>query len=52
MTLGVPWRAAMGAVALMASLAWLPALTLGGGSLLLARRSLRRQSATAVPAIA
>jgi hypothetical protein len=50
-TLGVPWRAAMGAVALMASMAWLPALTLGGGSLLLARRSLRR-STSGMPAAA
>jgi len=39
--LDVPLRAAIGAVALMATVAWLPALALGGGSLLLARRSLR-----------
>ena len=40
--LGVPWRAAMAAVTLMASIAWVPAITLGGGSLLAARRSSRR----------
>ncbi len=36
--LGLPWQAAVGAVALKATLAWLPALLLGGVSLLLARR--------------
>ena len=36
--LGLPWQAALGAVALKATLAWLPALLLGGVSLLLARR--------------
>jgi hypothetical protein len=35
--LGLPWVAAVGAVSLKAALAWLPALLLGGGSLLLAR---------------
>ena len=35
--LGLPWQAAIGAVALKATLAWLPALALGGVSLLLAR---------------
>jgi hypothetical protein len=40
--LGVPWDAAAAAVALKAALAWLPALALGGVSLLLARRALRR----------
>ncbi len=35
--LGLPWQAAIGAVALKATLAWLPALLLGGASLLLAR---------------
>jgi hypothetical protein len=39
--LGVPWGAAAVAVALKASLAWLPALALGGVSLLLYRRALR-----------
>jgi len=36
--LGLPWVAAAAAVALRAILAWLPALALGGVSLLLARR--------------
>ncbi|MCW2616218.1 MAG: hypothetical protein JWN08_3212, partial [Frankiales bacterium] len=36
--LGLPWTAALGAVALKAALAWLPALLLGGVSLLAARR--------------
>ena len=36
--LGVPWQAALGAVVLKATLAWLPALLLGGVSLLLAGR--------------
>jgi hypothetical protein len=40
--LGIPWQAALGAVALSAALAWLPALLLGGSSLLLARRSAGR----------
>lgn len=40
--LGVPWVAAAAAVALKASLAWLPALLLGGTSLLLTRREARR----------
>jgi hypothetical protein len=35
---GVPWASALGAVALKALLAWVPALLLGGGCLLLARR--------------
>jgi len=39
--LGVPWQAAAAAVALKASLAWVPALALGGISLLLFRRALR-----------
>lgn len=37
--LGLPWQAALGAVSLKAALAWLPALLLGGVSLLLARRA-------------
>lgn len=40
--LGVPWGAAAVAVALKASLAWLPALALGGVSLLLLRRAVPR----------
>lgn len=39
--LGVPWMAAAAAVTLKAALAWLPALALGGVSLLLTRRALR-----------
>lgn len=43
--LGLPWSAALGAVALKATLAWLPALLLGGASLLLARVLAGRWSA-------
>jgi uncharacterized membrane protein YbhN (UPF0104 family) len=43
--LGVPWDAAAAAVALKAALAWLPALALGGASLLVARRALRHSHA-------
>ncbi len=39
MGLGLPWQAALGSVTLMASVAWLPALLLGGVSLLAARRA-------------
>jgi hypothetical protein len=38
-SLGLPWTAAAVAVALTAAIAWLPALMLGGSSLLLTRRS-------------
>lgn len=38
-SMGVPWLAAATAVTLKAALAWLPALTLGGLSFLLARRA-------------
>jgi glycosyltransferase 2 family protein len=49
--LGLPWSAALGAVALKATLAWLPALLLGGASLLLARAltDRRRADATSAP---
>ena len=47
MGLGVSWKAALGAVTLMASIAWVPALLLGGGSLLVARRA-----RSAAPALA
>ncbi|HEX8497562.1 MAG TPA: hypothetical protein VF661_10240, partial [Actinomycetales bacterium] len=40
--LGVPLAAAAGAVALKATVAWGPALLMGGGGLLLARRAQRR----------
>lgn len=46
---GVPWTAAIAAVALKAALAWLPALALGGVSLVLTRRAVRRL-ATLAPA--
>jgi uncharacterized membrane protein YbhN (UPF0104 family) len=36
-SLGITWSAALGAVALTALLAWLPALILGGGSLSIRR---------------
>lgn len=49
-TMGVPWVAAAGAVALKAALAWVPALALGGVSLVLTRRALRQDAATPVPA--
>jgi cytochrome b561 len=39
--LGVPWAAAAGAVTLKATLAWAPALSLGGLSLLATRRAFR-----------
>ena len=48
--LGLPWQAAIGAVALKAVLAWLPALLLGGVSLLLARVLRGRRPADALPA--
>jgi hypothetical protein len=40
-TLGLPWAAALGSVALAAVIAWIPAVTLGGSSLL-ARWLLKR----------
>ncbi|WP_170284953.1 lysylphosphatidylglycerol synthase domain-containing protein [Kribbella amoyensis] len=40
--IGVPWTAALGAVALTALLTWVPALLLGGGGLLLRWRTSRR----------
>lgn len=48
MGLGLPWQAALGAVTLMASVAWLPALCLGGVCLI-ARRTGRN---TAIPTLA
>jgi glycosyltransferase 2 family protein len=47
MALGLPWQAALGAVSLKAALAWLPALALGGTSLLLARRAAHRSAPVA-----
>jgi hypothetical protein len=49
--LGVPWAAAAAAVTLKAALAWLPALILGGVSLVASRILLHRASAR-VPAMA
>src|SRR6478735_2525509 len=49
--LGVPWAAAAAAVAVKAAVAWLPALVLGGASLVLTRRALRRAN-TPSPALA
>jgi glycosyltransferase 2 family protein len=49
MALGIPWQAALAAVSLKAAISWAPALALGGVSLLLTRRALRR---AAVPALA
>ena len=46
MGLGVPWQAALGAVTLMTSVAWAPALLLGGVSLLVARRARGAMPAT------
>ncbi|GAB7006643.1 hypothetical protein JCM18899A_41160 [Nocardioides sp. AN3] len=40
--LGMPWTAALAAVSLKAALAWLPAILLGGASLLMTRRAMRR----------
>lgn len=48
--LGVPWAAAAGAVALKAALAWLPALALGGVSLLLTRKALSHAAPAPSPA--
>ena len=49
MALGIPWQAALAAVAVKAAIAWVPALVLGGVSLLLTRRALRAASDRAVP---
>lgn len=49
--LGVPWAAAAAAVALKATLAWLPALLLGGVSLIVTRRAMRSKKQALVPAI-
>jgi hypothetical protein len=46
--LGVPWTAATGAVALKAAIAWVPALALGGVSLVLTRRAIRQGRALQV----
>ena len=47
-SLGITWQAAVGAVALTATLAWMPALLLGGGSFVVRRLAvLRAAHATA-----
>lgn len=48
--LGVPWGAAAAAVALKATLAWLPALLLGGASLIATRRVMRSRGPALLPA--
>ncbi|MGA8247309.1 MAG: hypothetical protein WB797_10420, partial [Nocardioides sp.] len=50
MALGIPWQAALAVVSVKALVAWLPAITLGGVSLLLTRRAVRRASLGAAPA--
>lgn len=50
--LGVPWASAMAAVALKAALAWLPALALGGISLLATRRMLANAPSGSVQPVA
>jgi hypothetical protein len=45
MTCGIPWQAALAAVTVKAAIAWVPALLLGGASLLLTHRALRRSDA-------
>jgi glycosyltransferase 2 family protein len=48
--LGIPWDAALTAVAVKAAVAWVPALALGGVSLLLTRRLVRQAAHSAVAA--
>jgi glycosyltransferase 2 family protein len=50
MGLGVPWPAALAAVTMKAAIAWIPAIVLGGSSLLLTRAVMRR-AAAAVPTL-
>jgi hypothetical protein len=50
MGLGVPWPAALAAVTMKAAIAWVPAIALGGVSLLLTRSVMRRGAGTSVPA--
>lgn len=44
MVCGIPWEAALAAVTVKAAVAWVPGLMLGGASLVLTRRALRRTS--------
>lgn len=50
--LGLPWQAALGAVSLKAALAWLPAILLGGLSLVAARRAGHAMSGAVAPVAA
>jgi glycosyltransferase 2 family protein len=50
MGLGIPWPAALAAVTMKAAIAWVPAIVLGGVSLLLTRAAMRRAAAGVVPA--
>jgi len=52
MGLGLPWQAALGAVTLMASIAWLPALCIGGVCLVVRRASRAAAAGAPVPAAA
>lgn len=52
MALGIPWQAALAAVAVKAAVAWVPAIALGGVCLLLTRRAARRAPEGALPAMA
>jgi uncharacterized membrane protein YbhN (UPF0104 family) len=49
MGLGIPFQAALAAVAVKAAVAWVPALGLGGVSLLLTRRALKRTGQAPLP---
>lgn len=51
MGLGLPWQAALGSVTLMASIAWLPALLLGGVSLLAARWAVTHDRTVLIAAV-
>jgi glycosyltransferase 2 family protein len=52
MALGIPFQAALAAVAVKAAVAWVPAIGLGGVSLLLTRRAVRRSQPTPLPTAA
>jgi hypothetical protein len=52
MALGIPFQAALAAVAVKAAVAWVPAIGLGGVSLLLTRRAVRRSQLAPLPAAA
>jgi hypothetical protein len=52
MALGIPFQAALAAVAVKAAVAWVPAIALGGVSLLLTHRAARRSALAPVPVAA